>query len=377
MRRSELKLALVLCVLTMCAQPATSSSAAVGDSSATSKVVKQVNAYLQPQVDTHSFSGSVLISKGRTVLLDKGYGKADEKNRIPDGPNTVFPIESLTKAFTAVALLQLQEQGKLTVKDHLCRFIAHCPQNWNAITVEQLLTMTSGLPDYSFIPDEDMSSPAKAFAYLGQEKPLTRPGATWAYNSFSYDFLGYILQKLSGMTYWAYIRKHVFQPLGMKHSGFISNLATTPNHALSYHGSDTAHPIPLNIQCCLSPAMSFLDADASITSTVSDLGRWSRALDTTQLLSKADVHAMFSPHIQTTGPGSTTTFAASYGYGWFIGRIYNHLVEQHRGGGHLDWGYLFRFPDRHISVIVLCNRPDADGDTILTNLSRIVLTSGV
>jgi CubicO group peptidase (beta-lactamase class C family) len=333
--------------------------------------VTQVNAYLQPQAASHYFSGSVLIERGSQILLDRGYGMADEARRISDGPNTVFPIESISKAFTAAAILQLQERGKLKVTDHLCRFIPRCPLYWKPVTVQHLLTMTSGLPNYTFIPNEDMS-PARAFAFLGQEKPLSKAGKIWSYNNFSYDFLAYIIQKLSGDTYWAYLRDHIFKTLHMKHSGFRFALGSTPNHALSYNGRDTKHPIPIQPEGKLPSNMSFLDGDAAITSTVGDLALWNAALNGAGLLSKKDLSAMFRAQVNT---GTGAPFSFSYGYGWFVDRLYNHPLDQHRGGSELMWGYDFRFPDRHVSLVVLCNRPDSNSDVIITNLSRIVLNS--
>ncbi len=219
-----------------------------------SKLVSLVNNYLDPQVTTHGFSGAVFVASGTTVLLDKGYGNADEQRRIPNGPNTVFPIESLTKAFTAAAILQLKERGQLRLTDHICRFVIPCPDNWRQVTLEELLTMTSGLPDGGFIPDEDMTSPARAFGFLGQQQPLSTPGTTWMYNNFGYDLLGYVIQRLSHLTYWDYVKTHFFRPLGMRHSGFLFDLVWSHNLAVRSTPAVAIHrPSGLNAALFTAP----------------------------------------------------------------------------------------------------------------------------
>jgi CubicO group peptidase (beta-lactamase class C family) len=339
---------------------------------AQSTVAARVTAYLAPQAKTRYFSGSVIVEKGGTILLNKGYGLADEQNHVPDGPGTVFPIGSMTKAFTAAAILQLQDQHKLRVRDHFCKFVPGCPQAWKPITIDDLLTMTSGLPDFSFIPDEDLTSPQKMFSYLVQQKPDAPAGSTWAYNDFSYRFLGYIVQKLSHQSYDGYIRTHFFRPLGMTHSRFYADLLSVPKRAIPYPGAQVV-PIPQHPLGTWPAGMTFFDAAGGIISTTADLLKWNQALDSTRLLSSADLHAMFSSHVSTNTPPDGPPFSAGYGYGWFIDTVYGQRVEQHRGGAGPYWGYTFRFPGEHMVMIVLSNRPDSDGDVIMTNLTRIVL----
>lgn len=366
----------IACVVFYCMQPGQGALAQGVGATKGPQLSAQVNAYLNPLVSTHYFSGSVLVAKGSSVLLDRGFGMADEQKQRKNGPNTVFPIGSMTKAFTAVAILQLRERGRLSLHDRFCKFVPNCPQTWAPITIDELLTMTTGLPDFGFIPDEEMTSPAKAFAYLGQQKPDWKPGTRWSYNDFSYRLLGYVIEKLSGETYDGYIRQHFFKPLGMVHSNFFQNLASTPKHAIPYSGKDIT-PIPLPAANTLSGNMSFFSAAGGIISTTNDLRLWNRALDSTRLLSRTDLRAMFAAHVKTGISAGGAPFSSAYGYGWFVDKLYNRPVYQHRGGAGPYWSYTFRFPSQKLVLIVLCNRPDSDGDVIMTNLSRIVLTSGV
>lgn len=359
------------CVLVQCAQ--VTSSLAQPSQSTSTKLLAQVNAYLEPYARTHYFSGTVLIAQGSTVLLDRGYGLADEAKGIKDGPNTVFPIGSMTKAFTAVAILQLQDEHKLSVSDRLCGFVSRCPKNWAGVTVDELLTMTSGLRDFSFIPDEDMTSPSRAFAYVGHQAPVTQPGATWSYNDFGYRLLGFVVQKVSGESYDAYIRSHIFKVLGMRHSSFYSSLLSTPHHALPYASNRVDGPIAQHPAGAWQPGMNFFDAAGGIISTANDLYRWNRALDTAKLISKAELRTMFRAHVTTGNGAGGPPFSAQYGYGWFVDKVFNQAVDQHRGGAGPYWGYTFRFPQAHRLIIALSNRPDSDGDLIMTNLTRIVL----
>lgn len=154
------------------------------------------------------FSGTVLVSHQGEVLLSKGYGFADRGRKISNTPQTQFQIASMTKQFTAVAILILQEDGKVNVSDSICSFISDCPPTWQEITIHHLLTHTSGIPNYDYReidvyknPDTPTWSPGEFITVL-MEWPLDfQPGEKWFYSNSGYIILGYIIEKVSGQPY--------------------------------------------------------------------------------------------------------------------------------------------------------------------------------
>jgi D-alanyl-D-alanine carboxypeptidase len=173
------------------------------------------------------FMGSVLVARDGKVLLEKGYGLASAEWDVPNSPDTKFRIGSITKQFTATAVLQLQEAGKLNVSDAICKYLPECPEAWKPITVEQLLNHTSGIPSYTGLPDFPTPkrmrmplSPLEIVMLTRDMKLDFQPGEDYRYNNTGYVLLGYIIEKAAGVKYDAYLREHIFDPLGMKDTGY-------------------------------------------------------------------------------------------------------------------------------------------------------------
>ncbi|CAN5617753.1 serine hydrolase domain-containing protein [soil metagenome] len=320
----------------------------------------EVDQFLNTQVKAEQFSGAVLIARDGAILVSQGYGLADRAQQIANTPQTKFRLGSLTKPFTALAILQLQAQGKLNVQDPICQYIADCPAIWQAITIHQLLTHTAGVPDLTRFPDYEQtknvaSTPAQTIARF-KAKPLDfQPGTKWDYSNSGYILLGAIIEKASGKTYETFLQENIFTPLQMVNTGYEHDKALL---AIGYaNARDEADLIDMSIPF----------AAGGLYSTVEDLYRWDQALDTEKLLPKPLWDIMFTA--QAAIPNSN---GSSYGYGWVLGQQLGHRSVGHNGGIEGFVTSYNRFPDDKVTIILLSNRQDINPNQISSELARII-----
>lgn len=290
------------------------------------------------------FNGSVLVAKGDNILLNKGYGKADIDKNIDNKPQTIFGIGSITTQFTATAIMMLQEKNLLNIQDTINKFIPDYP-NGDKIKIYNLLTHTSGIPEYYALVDTiEMGKHTYTSTELidiFKNKPLNFDvGTKYEYSNSNYTLLGYIVEKVSGMRYEDYIQKNIFQPLGMNNSGFSGNIKNadgktdTASKAIGYSKPEIQSNMyeytdPTNNAAATSTVTykKSIEAEPTLTyaaggiySTVEDLYKWSKALNTDKLISKESLKEMFTPHEE------------GYGYGWFIDEIDDEHSHEHEAG---------------------------------------------
>ena len=316
------------------------------------------NALLQAAVNADEFSGVVMVAKGGLPVYRKAFGLANRELGVPNTPETKFRIASITKSFTAAAVMQLQEQGKLKADDPISFYYPGCPASWRAITIRQLLTHTSGLPDYTNLPgfqDRDVRldrTPDETLNLI-RDMPLDfEPGSRFSYSNTGYVLLGYIVSKVSGERYSDYVGKHILVPLGMRGSGYDSNAAIIPSRAQGYDRDATGF---VN-----APFWPFY-ADGGLYSTVDDLLRWDLALDNGVMFSPDSIAAM------------TTDYGHGYGFGWYVGRKFGHRRIGHGGGVPGFLSQIERFPDDQLTVIVLANETTAHSQRLAEGLAAIYL----
>src|SRR2546429_1218272 len=201
--------------------------------------VSRMDWIIQSHVDSKQFMGAVLVAQDGKVLLDKGYGSANLEWDIPDSPHTKFRLGSLTKQFTATAILLLEERGKLRTDDLVTKYLPDAPTGWAKITIANLLTHTSGIPNFTSFPDYSTTeatptTPEQLVARF-RDKPLNfQPGEKWEYSNSGYVLLGHLLQKISGQRYQDFVRDNLFAPLGMTESGYDSRAAIILHRASGY-----------------------------------------------------------------------------------------------------------------------------------------------
>jgi len=297
---------------------------------------------------------AVLVMKDRQVLLRKGYGLADLEQAIPIEPDMVFRIGSVTKQFTAAAILLLEQEGKLSVEDDLRKHLPDypdLPQGGRTIAIAHLLTHTSGIRSYTDMQDfgkkmrDDMS--VDEVIALFRDEPLGfEPGEKYAYNNSGYVLLGAIIEKASGKTYEAYLREKIFEPLGMSQTYYGSASRIIPRRAQGYDGVNAEFG---NAEYL---SMTIPYAAGSLLSTVDDLAKWDRALSGTGLLSQASLDKWWKPFSLANGE------SIHYGYGWSISSYEGHPVVGHGGGINGFTCYLLRMPEDRVFVTVLTNRND-------------------
>jgi D-alanyl-D-alanine carboxypeptidase len=290
----------------------------------------------------------IAVSDGHTVLR-KAYGMADLELWVPLQPDMVFRIGSMTKQFTAVAILMLVEEGKLAVSDPITRFLPDYPTRGKTITVEHLLTHTSGIRSYTAMPDFRANArqdyTVQSLIDHFKDQPLDfEPGERYQYDNSGYFLLGAIIEKASGMTYEAFLKKRIFNVVGMPRTSIESTSRITPRRA---HGYSKADKTWLNADWI---SMTQPYAAGGIVSTVDDLARWDAVLYTGRLLRSETLQQAFAPHRLKDGR------SIDYGYGWQTGRWEDFTVLQHGGGidGFASMGV--RIPERKVYVAILSNR---------------------
>jgi CubicO group peptidase (beta-lactamase class C family) len=347
-------LAIAVMELSACITPRVPDTTPTVEIQIPSEIISEIDASLSSLAKKQVFSGSVLISEGENVLLSKGYGMADVEHNLPNTPQTIFRIGSLTKQFTAMAILILQDQNKLTVQDRACKYIPDCPADWQEITIHHLLTHTSGISDQAailaLIESEKRSfTPAEILA-LFKDYPLdSRPGERFSYSNAGYDVLGYIIEQVSGDSYEAFLQQSVFEPLHMQNTGIFQNQDALAIDYKSYgiktDPSDLGTIIPYSA--------------GELYSTVEDLYLWNQALHLRPFFSEEVLEAAFTP-FKLAPPSGVHYLYMHYGYGWYLGERLQHRVYGHPGqiGGFRTLSEYY--PDDQVTVIVLSNLGNMD-----------------
>jgi CubicO group peptidase (beta-lactamase class C family) len=293
-------------------------------------------------VNTNQFMGSILVARDEQILLDKGYGYANLEWQVPNSPDAKFRIGSITKQFTAACILLLEERGKLKTEDLVKKYLPDAPAAWDHITIYNLLTHTSGIPNFTDFPDYHASeatptTPEQLVARF-RDRPLEfQPGEDWAYSNSGYVLLGYLIEKITGQRYQDFVKENLFKPLGLQDSGYDSNTAIIPHRAAGY---SRWHNAPANARYI---EMSVPFSAGSLYSTTHDLLRWEQALFAGKLLSAASLEKM------------TTPFKHDYACGLMVHPVNGHKMIAHEGGINGFVTMLAYYPDDKLTVIVLGN----------------------
>lgn len=328
-----------------------------------------LDAHLAEEHQQGRLSGSVLVRRSGTTLLNRGYGYADREQQRPNTPETAFQLCSVSKQFTAAATLLLQERAALSVDDKISTRLPDCPETWEPITIHHLLTHTSGIGHWQDYPDVDLYTPASRADLLQafESGPLQfAPGTGWSYSSPGYVLLAHIAEQVSGVPYTEFLRRNIFEPLGMERSGAGSAAPYLKLRAKGYEGE--SGPVP-------SFELDSVGIGAGdLWSTTEDLAIWNAALAVPGLLSAASLGSMFSQHVRTTRsfPGFGEI---SYGYGWIVTALGDRSVIYHTGDNSGFRCINVRIPNDDLSIIVLANDHQTDALAIGISLANALLGS--
>jgi CubicO group peptidase (beta-lactamase class C family) len=311
---------------------------------------------LQTELQKHHVPGLAckIIQAGQP---DKNYflGTANLEWQTPVTADTVFEIGSISKQFAAAAILLLVEDGKISLDDHISKFFTNAPASWSAITVRHLLTHTSGLKNYDKLEGFELRqqlTPAQFIDKLAVHPLNFTPGASWAYCNSAFNLLGYIVENVSGKTYWDFLQTRIFKPLQMTHTTIREPSQIIPHRAAGY--VYTTNHLYLNRDYDLTD----LFAAGAIVSTVDDLARWDAAITSDLLLKKSARELWWTPATLADGTPVRTgkdAQAGSYGFAWFI-----RTLEGRRNIGHTGITSGFSaanefYPDDQLTVIILAN----------------------
>lgn len=321
-----------------------------------SKIDSLITAYAR----SNQFNGSALVSQKGTILINKGYGYRNAAGKIPNDAQSIFQLGSITKQFTAAVILKLQEEKKLSVSDKLSKFFPDYPKG-DSITIEQLLTHTSGI--YSYTDDDNFMSTEVAKPHsreqmmaLFKDKPLDfSPGSGWNYSNSGYSLLGYIIEAVTKTPYETAVRKYIFAPLQMTHSGFDFTHLKNPSKTTGYFvlNETNASEAPI-----VDSTVAY--SAGSIYSTTGDLNLWHRALMQNSVLSKVQQEKAFTP------------VKNKYGYGWVIDSMEGKRRVGHGGGIHGFITNESRVPEDDIDIVLLSNASDRSLEKITAGIYAIL-----
>lgn len=328
---------------------------------------EQLNTYLNEQGFTTESPGlSLLVAKDGKTIYKTGLGMADLENDVKANTNHVFEIGSITKQFTAVSILILEEQGKLSIDDDITTYIKDYPTQGKTITIHHLLNHTSGIKSYTNMPSfiqharTDMT-PTELIDVFKNEPMEFDPGTQYNYNNSGYVLLGHIIEIVSGQNYADFIKANIFDKLGMSNSFYGSMTQIIPNRARGYSETDSG----FSNASYLSLTIPY--AAGSIMSTTEDLLKWQNAVSANTLISKNALNRAINGSKLDNGDD------IPYGYGWIKGNIRGSRTYEHSGGifGYSSNGIFL--PEENMYVIGLTNCDCGNVGAITTNVAAIAL----
>ena len=309
---------------------------------------------------------AVVVAVGDSIVFARGYGLADIEHGVAVTPSTSFRLASVTKQFTAAAILTLAEDGKLRLDDKLGDLLAEVPAYARDVHVRHLLTHTSGIPDYEPILGSDDGPQVKdrdVLALLHRaDKLYFAPGTSWRYSNSGYALLALIVERVSGQRFASYLRQRIFDRAGMPTAVAHEDGVDTVAHRAYGYSHNAAGWLRTD-----QSRTSAVLGDGGIYASAKELAHWSDALDRNVVLSEATFREATAP---VTLPSGAST---SYGFGWFLDELLGHRRQRHEGDSIGFRTAIQRYPDVRLTVIVLVNRGAAPIDALSDGVARIYL----
>jgi CubicO group peptidase (beta-lactamase class C family) len=309
----------------------------------------KIDAIVEGPIKAGRIAGaSVAVLKGNETIVMKGYGFADLELDVPTPPHAIYEIGSVTKQFTAAAILLLAEQGKLALGDEITKFLPDYPTQGNHVTIRHLLNHTSGIKGYTALREfrdfQMLKKPREELVKLFSGRPFDfKPGDEQIYNNSAFFLLGLIIERVSGKTYAEFIQEHLFDKVGMRDSHYCSERAIHKNHV---HGYDTVGNV-LVLKAYLDH--SWLYAAGSLCSSASDLVAWNKALHGGNVLKPESYREMTSPALLNRG------MTVRYGLGISLAETDGRRTISHAGSIN---GFLSEseyYPDDDLVIVALLN----------------------
>lgn len=324
---------------------------------------KRVDEFIAGEMERQKIPGvSLAVVKDGKPLIVKGYGFANIEHQVPVKPETIFQSGSVGKQFTAMAVMMLVEEGKISLDEKIGKYLGEVPPSWANVTVRHLLTHTGGLTDYPQDFDFRKDYTEEELLKRAKEVPTDfAPGEKWQYSNLGFVTLGIIIHKVSGKFYGDFLQERVFKPLGMTTARVINETDIVRDRAAGYRLVKGE----VKNQDWVSPSLN-TTADGALYLTALDMMKWDDALASGKLLGKAGYDAMWAPVKLNSGK------THPYGFGWAVRQVNGKRVIEHGGAWQGFKAHIARFPDNKITVILFANLIQANQGKLANGVAAII-----
>lgn len=348
-------LVLVLCVSTSRAQTNISNGTA-----------QRIERYIL-ELEKIGFDGSVLVELNGEKIISKGYGYSNKEIKLKNSPTTIFDIGSITKQFTAAAIMKLEMQGKLSTEDKISNYIDNIPLDKESITIHDLLRHQSGLisnvgKDYEKIDKEEF------LAKVLSSGLRFKAGSDFSYSNVGYSLLVMIIEKASGETYENYLYHNLWKPAGMNTTGYTRPAFDSTKIAVGYYRDNKVWGKPTDKEWDKTAPYWHLVGNGGILSTTEDLYKWHKALMTDEILSKEAKQKLYHPKLR-----AEETQASYYAYGWDVSETERGTTRLwHNRGNNIVYADFLRYIDEGITMIMLSNKSHPHFDELNQEISKLI-----
>jgi len=326
--------------------------------------MSKIDEFVRAEMERQKVPGvAIAVIRGGKVVRAQGYGYANVELKVPVGIDTIFQSGSTGKQFTAAGVMLLVEDGKINLDDPISKYLPGTPAAFQEIKVRNLLTHTSGVPNYT---NRDIDyrrdyTEDEILQIIFKQQLEFAPGARWKYSNPGYEMLGFLIHKVSGQFYGDFLHDRLFVPVGMKTTRIISEEDIVPNRAAGYRLVKGQ----LKNQQWVAPSWN-TTADGSLYYSINDLIAWNRALRMGTVLKPESWKQVYTPARLNSGK------TYPYGFAWFLEPINGHEVHMHGGSWQGFKTVILRYPKNDLTVIALCNLADADPEKFTDGIVGII-----
>ncbi|MCF6280401.1 MAG: serine hydrolase [Flavobacteriaceae bacterium] len=332
----------------------------------TTEVTNRINTYLS-ELETVGFSGTVLVELNGNKVISKGYGYSNKSKELKNKPSTIFSTGSITKQFTATAILKLEMQGKLSTDDNISKYFDNVPKDKSAITIHDLLRHQSGLKS-NIGSDFDEISQTNFIDKVLNSSLIFENGTRFSYSNIGYSLLAIVVEKTSGKTYENYLYENLWKPAQMEFTGYSRPDFDTTKIAVGYYRDDRVWGKPTDKNWDTDAPYWHLKGNGGILSTTEDFYKWHKALMTEQILSKEAKQKLYHPKIR-----ANETYNAIYAYGWDVSNTDRSTLRVwHNGTNNILYADFMRFIDEEVTLIMFSNKSHPNFDKLNQELSNII-----
>lgn len=332
-----------------------------------------IDSYLTRLSSEKNFSGALLIVKNGKNIFSKGYGWADKENKIPFTPRTLASMGSITKAFTAAAVMKLVEEGKIALTDPLKRFFPAVPADKAGITIQHLLTHSSGFHEFLQNDGGDYEKIEKdAFLKKAFDEPLLfKPGAKAVYTNVGMSILAIIVENVSGMDYEQFLREHLFRPIGIQRIGYHYPLSGKDTIAIGYKEGKAWGTHQQHFKEAGGGPYWNLKGNGGLEASLEDMFTWINSITNYSVLKKGTIDEMFRPQIQEEGYGGRSFF----GYGCNISQSRRNTKMIDNGGSNgIYYARMVRLPEEGVVFYMVTNESSVNTNMVLPNVTQLYFT---